>query len=554
MNQYQFKKKLGSGSFGTTYLAIDKHNERYVTIKAIPLTKNNDDMIIKRQKILDEVSVLQTLSLYPDCNKHIVCYYDTFIGELGARIPHMFIVMEYIEGSTLGDYLRSRNHNLPLKKKWDILLQLIEGLAYIHSRKIAHRDIKPENIMITPTGRIKYIDFGLSCVSECIEEGCLNICNKDTAGTLPFIPPEYFNRYTFDNYTELEIAQMGDIWSLGVILYMINNNGKYPFPYSSIGSIEYIAQAPTVDPPSSNDILGNIIWNYMLRNNPIERTVASDLVNIIHQSYKSLDQTGPYTIIKELGRGGFGTTFLASSNDNQGKLVVLKAVKSSGNKQSIIDEVTILQTLSAVCDPYIVCYYDNFPGILDGEDVIFIVTEYIEGTTLKNYIITHPYIEETLLLSLFYNLAKGLLQIHDKGIAHRDIKPDNIMITPNGQIKYIDFGISCVLYCINPGCGNICKLEKRGTVGYMPPEVYEQFPLKFYNKLEVAQMGDIWSLGIVFFELANRALPNYNEEIVSTYPDDDRINILITEILKRNPAERMSINDIYYVLSELIRN
>ena len=564
MERYEFKKKIGAGTFGTTYLAVDNNTKEQVAIKAIPLNKED------RQNIEDEISVLKFLSSQPECNKHIVCYYDTFFG-LSESVSTIFIVTEYISGSTLKEYLRSWNYELPLMKKWEIFQQLIEGLSYIHTKGIAHRDIKLDNIMIS--NNIKYIDFGLSCVESCIEQGCQNICNEKLVGTLPYIAPEYI-KSEHGNYQNIIKAQMSDIWSLGVVMYFINSGGKFPFSsMPSISDLSSISNAPS-GAPDKTDVIGNIIWNYMLKNNPTERLTATQILTIVNNEINSLTYTGSYHLIQELGRGGYGVTYLVENNGNRYVLKALKSGKSIRRRRIIMDEIDILQKLSNEenCSPYVVCYYDNFPGKLDGDNVIFIVMEYIDGITLRKYRNDHNTIDKNILWAIFYNLASGLKFIHDQNIAHRDIKLDNIMISnipvlehvvksqndlisylmSPGNIKYIDFGLSCVQSCLTPDCSNICTLNRIGTVGYAPPEIYNDFTTLTFSQLDIAKMGDIWSLGIVMYILANGKFPTDINHIESMYPYDPNINILIDAILKYNPSDRFSADDLVYIINKLI--
>lgn len=211
-----------------------------------------------------------------------------------------------------------------------------------------------------------------------------------------------------------------------------------------------------------------------------------------------------YTIRKELGRGTFGVTYLSTDNTNN-KDVALKIIDIDKSKQLGIDldnideEVNVLRDLSEFsCNKFIACYYNNFKTLFNGRPSLIIVSEYVDGGSLGGLIEKNPIgMEHQLLLPLYEELLEGLIYIHDKGYAHRDIKPENILLTRNGQIKYIDFGITCLLRCRIDNCKNTCR-GKGGTLLYMPPEFFNSSTLDQFEPYA----HDVWSLSVVFWQMA----------------------------------------------------
>lgn len=206
--KYQIIRKLGNGTYGVIYEVIDTNNEKYV-MKRINKNKLYGLGLTKRD-VLVEVFSLKNLSVYPECDPHIVCYKESYEDKI-----NYYIIMQYIDGMDLVDYIEHLGGlNLDMDntdKVLNIMNQCLLGLNRIHQGGYAHRDIKLENIMIGTDEQIYIIDFGFACngiTIECISE----------KGSLPYIPPELAMGKQSD---ELELAQKHDIWSMGIVFYVL---------------------------------------------------------------------------------------------------------------------------------------------------------------------------------------------------------------------------------------------------------------------------------------------------------------------------------------------
>ena len=212
-----------------------------------------------------------------------------------------------------------------------------------------------------------------------------------------------------------------------------------------------------------------------------------------------------YQIVRELGRGAFGITYLAA--DNLGDQYAVKlidyqaAVNKGATMADILEEGNSLTALaSGTCNPYLVCYYGSWDFTYQGSRYIALVSDFVDGMTLRDWLAQpqNTNLPPTTLWPLITQLMLGLQFVHKSGYAHRDIKPENIMITKDLHIKYIDFGLACTRSCNGSVCVEGCTGEV-GTVLYESPEIFNG---TYRETLASAQKRDIWALILVCYELA----------------------------------------------------
>lgn len=200
---------------------------------------------------------------------------------------------------------------------------------------------------------------------------------------------------------------------------------------------------------------------------------------------------GHYRIIQELGRGGMGVVYKAHDT----KLDRVVALKFLPGELSIHDaeRARFLQearAASALNHPNVCVIHD----IQESEGQHFIVMEFVEGVTLRGKIDTAAHSPDRLLpldlvLSYATQIAEALQEAHAKGIVHRDVKTENIMVTPKNQVKVMDFGLAKI-----KGSLKLTRTSSTvGTLAYMAPEQIQGG--------EVDARSDIFSFGVVLYEM-----------------------------------------------------
>ena len=277
-----------------------------------------------------------------------------------------------------------------------------------------------------------------------------------------------------------------------------------------------------------------------------------------------------YEIIKTLGEGGQGAVYLARVRET-GKIIALKVLKIKNDtilKQARIEIQNLIKISKPSCHPNLSCYYDYFYD--SNTRQMLIEMEYIEGEDLEKWgkRILDSQGSQVLyayLLAVMIKLLEGLSYVHATNLIHRDIKPGNIMISKNEEVKLVDFGLACqtrVCPTSDPDIAYTCCYGKAGTPGYMAPETIRG---------ESYFATDIWSLGVTIFGLASGNYPflfsndpnktddENNRQILDTILEtqpfslttsNTKLNLAVNSMLDKNFLNRIQIDP----LLKLIRN
>lgn len=268
---------------------------------------------------------------------------------------------------------------------------------------------------------------------------------------------------------------------------------------------------------------------------------------------------GGFEIIETIGRGGMGVVYLARDT----KLDRSVAVKSipvelqanETTRQRFRREAKLLASLN---HPNIAVIHEI---VEQDEGTSFLILEYVPGETLAERIAREPLTLEATL-SIGQQIAEAISAAHENNVVHRDLKPGNIKITPDGKVKVLDFGLAKATQNLQTNEDSVITQPGRviGTPSYMSPEQARGKPADHRT--------DIWSFGCIMYEMLTRHLPFEGEtatdtlaKIIERQPDwealpkqtPENIRVLLRRCLEKDPQRRLrDIGDAAIEISETL--
>lgn len=229
---------------------------------------------------------------------------------------------------------------------------------------------------------------------------------------------------------------------------------------------------------------------------------------------------GRYEILEEVGKGGMAHVYKARCHFLN-RFVAIKVLKEElkDDKEFVHRFNTEAQAAARISNPHVVSIYDV--GVEDG--LYYIVMEYIEGITLKEYIVEKHVLTWRQAAEFAAQICEGLEEAHKKSVIHRDIKPQNIIMTSDGILKVTDFGIARATSQATTTMAN----STIGTVHYLSPEQARGG--------YTSESTDIYSLGVVLYEMLTGRLP---------FNDTSAVTIAIKHIQEKPVLPRILNNSI----------
>jgi len=216
LGRYAIESVLGKGAMGVVYLARDPVIGRRVALKTLTIPEDAEEAEEFRQRFLREAQAAGILN-----HPGIVTVFDAGVDD-GTGLS--FIAMEYIEGRSLREFLRT-GHGFAYSEVARIAAALAAALDYAHTKGVVHRDIKPANILFTPQGMVKITDFGVAR----LESSNLTATGQ-FIGTPNYMSPEQVAGGVVDGRS--------DLFSLGVVLFELLT-GQRPFPGHTLTEVAY---------------------------------------------------------------------------------------------------------------------------------------------------------------------------------------------------------------------------------------------------------------------------------------------------------------------------
>lgn len=279
--KYEFVSLIGSGGFGKVRLYKDKMvpDLKY----AIKTMKKNYINLHNLESIVREVSILMQLD-----HPNIVKYFETFEDE-----KYIHIVMEFVPGESLFSVLWNNKRKISESDMNSIIKYLLKAVAFIHNNEIIHRDLKPENILFSIPGKwssLKLIDFGLSIPSDTIE--------NYRVGSPYYMSPEMIDG---------KYAKSSDIWSIGIILYLMST-GYFPFYGNSLEEV------------LSNIKMGKLKFDRL-------KNVNKELIDLV-KSMLNLDPEKRPTANEVLSHPWFTSDLFDDQTDTNNKYIDINLIES----------------------------------------------------------------------------------------------------------------------------------------------------------------------------------------------------------------------------------
>ncbi len=506
ISRYRVLERLGGGGAGVVFKAEDLKLERLVALKFLSTYRSENEA--DKRRFLREARASSILDHPNICTVYEID--ETADGRL-------FIAMAFCAGETLKRMVE--REPLAVAEAVRIAAQIASGLAAAHAKGIVHRDVKPANVIVGPDGRLKIVDFGIAKLAD-----QSRLTRDGTAvGTAGYMAPEQIRGEVIDART--------DVWSLGVVLYEMVT-GRTPFPgdndHERIRAIlsrtpdaishlrpgvpaalerivaRALAKRPaerypdmeamraeldalasglgTTGPLESLDLTLRDIPSLSLASSPVTAGTAltEDASQLVGRTLAH------YRVLEYIGGGGMGVVYKAEDL-RLARSVALKFLppeltRDAEAKARFLQEA---RAASGLDHPNI-CTIHEVGETDDGR--LYLAMPSYDGETLRRRIERGPLaIEEAI--DIAEQIARGLAKAHRGGIVHRDIKPANLIVTDDGVVKILDFGLAKLV-----GAAAITRTGSSvGTPAYMSPEQA--------RGEDVDHRTDLWSFGVVLYEM-----------------------------------------------------
>ena len=209
VGNYRLVNLIGRGGMGAVYVAErdDEQFQMKAALKLLPMGLDSDE---SRRRFLAERQILARLE-----HPNIARLVDGGVTEDGTP----YFVMEHVEGTPIDEYCDT--HRLSIPQRLELFLKVCEAVQHAHQNLVVHRDLKPSNILVTESGVVKLLDFGIARVLDSDESGAQTTMTRRTRPmTIAYASPEQI--------LGSSVTTVSDVYTLGVLLYVVLT-GRHPY-------------------------------------------------------------------------------------------------------------------------------------------------------------------------------------------------------------------------------------------------------------------------------------------------------------------------------------
>lgn len=252
-----------------------------------------------------------------------------------------------------------------------------------------------------------------------------------------------------------------------------------------------------------------------------------------------------YEILKFLNKGKYSAVFLVEDKNSHekyaAKIISQRYLQRNEETELILNEIKILRSIN---HPNIIKFYEAFDFTNDtGENFLIIICEYCENGDLLDFLISHDFQNEKEKRDIIKGIIRAIQYLHNNGISHGDIKPENVLLDKNMKPKLCDFGFAKFNNSFTSK-----SIGFRGTLTYSSPEIINGQNINSFK-------SDIWAFGITLYVISEKRFPfDAQNQSYSLYQikhgylyinPNEKIQYIVAKCTKMNPDERPSINEIF---------
>ena len=568
---YELIENIRNAKYGYLYKAKNKKTNEQRAIKIIEKSKirnsfinihlrepTEEEMKSYIDGYLKEIEYMKLMEGKNKDNNNIIKYYEYFENR-----DEFAIVMELCDDNLLNN-IASRKEPYKPEEIFKILNQLNNSFKIMTENKLIHRNLNLKNILIKNENEKYILKLKLNHYG-CFLKNLSSSHKSAKHGNLNFIPPEILKG---EEYNE-----KSDLWSLGVIIYVLSFKSN-PYKYNNKkGILNDIKNNGQKQLEKTNDSELNDLMSKLMIEDPSKRISWKEYFNhpffikkgkndnkdnkdnkdnsFLKNSRTKEDYKNYYEILKKIGGGGFGNIYEAKDkNTNEKKALKiidkdrmkskLMILKNNINVSEYLNEITCMKNLEGKNqdNKNTVKFYEYF----DNEKEFVIVMELCDENLVKHIANRGPFNEKEIY-ELLTQLNNSFKNMKEKKITHRDLKPQNILIKNENKkkiYKLSDYGLSKQLIHLNQELTTMV-----GTALFKAPEIMEG--KKFNYKC------DLWSLGVIIYLLLFKKYPYNGRSETIILEDikkkgqkelfkskDNELDDLIRKLLVKDPEKRIS--------------